>query len=503
MASGDKKKESFFEWAGLFALFIVMIVTLIWLFGSNRVVYGTAKPLYYLAHPWKWFGYKEEWDLVYKTAGTFYQYPGQVSFFDWAGFANLSMRPSAMLVMVIGLSVAIFLASSRKGGLKAKLKPDLLLKLVSSKFTGIIPVLAIRADLVANKNPLWRRITAPEDYIRTVVLPGTKRKLLTVPPGTRIEDARFTMDDAQTLLEGFVGTYMAHGNQYLVSNTLGRQVVNLLKDSELYERVCFPDRLSNEGKVIFALFCAQAFGGPEGKKDYAEYRDKLNRAAFGERNGMTNLSIAQPLYEKYRDNGLAKKLFAIHNWENTYLAELVRQAKRQGKVGHWEIMWLLPTNRALFFSIQNMGMKTPSVENAASFNHYMYERACARLHRLPLERVKHTDESGQESVILEPVVFVEGAIEGLLHDWKQWCENTDDAEDVWKHTEVWGQVNASVNKEFENIRQSISALQNIRPEGSQFDDDQTDQRRQAEMRTQAEFDAARRAQAGFETGFNT
>ena len=468
MAS-DKKKESVFEWAALFGLFVVILVTLFWLFGNHKIVYSSTKPLYYLAHPWKWFGYEKEWSYIFNTAGTFYQHPAKVQFFDWTRFANTAMKPAAVFVSVICMLVALALATFRTGGLKKRLQANELLKIVSGKFTGVLPVLAIRADLVANKNPRWRRIEQPEEYMQRITLPGSRRKLLQVMPGDKPETGKYTLEEVSLVLEGIVGNYKANGNTYLVSNTLGRQVVDLLKDSELYNKVVFPDRFSNEGKVVFALFCAQAFGGAEGKADYAEYRDRLNRAAYGDKNGMTNLSIAQPLYEKYRTNPLAQKLFALHNWEYTYLTELVRQAKRQGKAGHWEIMWLLPTNRAMFFSIQNLGMKTPSVENASAFNQYLYERACARLNRLPIERAKHVDEKGQESVILQSTIFVEGAVEGLDNDWKRWCENTDDIEDVWKNTEVWKQVNQSLLKEYENINTALKATTGVKAENSDYD----------------------------------
>lgn len=465
----DRKQESVFEWAALFALFVVIIITLFWLFGNHKIVYNTAKPLYYLAQPWSWFNYQKEWTYIYNTAGTFFQHPAKVSFFAWTEFVNIALKPLSVFLAVLCVLVAAAIAFFRPGGLKRKLAAGELLDIVSKKFTGILPILAIRKDLVNNSNPKWRRIEQPEEYMQRITLPGKRQKLLKVDVGDLPEQGKYTQEDLKTVLEGIVGTYKANQNVYLVSNTLGRQIVDLTKDSELYDKVVFADRLSNEGKVVFALFCAQAFGGAQGKKDYAEYRDRLNRAAYKNKDGMTNLSVAQPLYEKYRTNPLAQKLFAIHNWEYTYLTELVRQSKRQGKAGHWEIMWLMPTNRTMFFSIQNLGMKTPSVENASAFNQYLYERACARMNRLPVEKVRYADEKGEEQYALQAAIFVEGAIEGIENEWRRWCENTDDLEDIWRTKEVWRQVNTSLGKEYENMYSSLNQLKTVKAEDSDYD----------------------------------
>ena len=156
--------------------------------------------------------------------------------------------------------------------------------------------------------------------------------------------------------------------------SIGNQVVNLHADIRSLNTLIYPDRFSPTGKIIFALFCAHAFGGAEGKADYAKARDQLNNSARGEKNGFANLTVAGWLFEKYRTNETARKLFSVHYWEYTYLYELAVLAKRQGKCGHWEFIWLKPMNRILFYVMNTVGRITPHTESAAAYAQYIYEK---------------------------------------------------------------------------------------------------------------------------------
>jgi len=68
-----------------------------------------------------------------------------------------------------------------------------------------------------------------------------------------------------------------------------------------------------------------------GKKDYEKAAAQLNRSCAGQKNGLPNLSVAQWIYDKYKKNDKARKLFGVHHWEYTYLFALFAIAKKNGK----------------------------------------------------------------------------------------------------------------------------------------------------------------------------
>lgn len=260
----------------------------------------------------------------------------------------------------------------------------------------------------------------------------------------------------------------------MVSRTLGNQVVNLLTDRA--KRPCFPERFSSSGKVIFALLCAHAFGGEEGKKDYAKARDQLNNSARGAAHGFANLTVAQWLFDKYKDNPKAAQLFAVHHWENTYLFELLVQAKKQGKCGHWEFIWLKPMNRVLFYVLNTVGRFTPHTESGAAFSQYQYERRCARMGHLPLFENK-------EAGTYQHMIYVEKTIKALELEWERWRDGEDDDDQWWASEEVW--------KRLSGIKLAAPAAPP--PElaaETAFDKTMSAQAGEAEARQQAEQQAA-------------
>jgi hypothetical protein len=217
------------------------------------------------------------------------------------------------------------------------------------------------------------------------------------------------------------------------SKMLGHQVVNIPGDAGK-KGVCFPDRFSPTGKVIFALLCSHAFGGEEGRTDYHLYKDLLNNSARGVAHGFANLTVAQALYDKYRMNSTAMQLFQVHHWEYTYLFALLAEAKKKGKCGHWEWLWLKPMNRILFYVLNTLGRFTPHAESAAAFAQFAYERKVSRRDRLPL--VTNADGTG-----LVHVIYVEKAIKGLQLAWERWQEGDDSLnDDWWKRKDIWNQA---------------------------------------------------------------
>jgi hypothetical protein len=211
---------------------------------------------------------------------------------------------------------------------------------------------------------------------------------------------------------------------------LGYLVVDLIADAGKENATNFTDRFTPQAKVIYALLCAYAFGGAEGKSDYRKLSDALNRSCVGHPNGLPNLSLAQAMYSKYRNNGSAKKLFSVHHWENTYLFQLFLIAKRNGKATHTDFIWLKPQDRILFYTLNTVGRKTPPVEAAAAFAMNDFEQQCAKLELLPLRMNKLLNR-------LEASICVVAAVDAFTDEFAHHQISTDDNDNWWLNLKTW------------------------------------------------------------------
>jgi hypothetical protein len=417
---------------GLVGLVLLVILIMVWVISSVKLVKFWVPVFRGAARMWEWvpvIGMDVYLELR-MSAAKFLIDPKAVSAGDFLQFGNKCLIPLGVLVS-IGFAIWVLKTlSNRRADVVGKLDSQHLARQLSAVFTSVIPTLHLTKSLVNDSDPKWRRQTFPEDvFLRTQV-----RGQPMIDGASKV----FREDLAQEYFEGLVrndkGVEVPHKETGLwVSRTLGRQAVDLIKDARAKaqkKQVVFADRFSPEGKVIFALFAAHAFGDEAGKKDFCKYRDMLNRSCAGAAHGMANLTLAQPLFDRYRSHPLAQKLFAIHHWEYTYLYALVRLAKKQGKCGHWEVMWLKPTNRVLFYVINTVGRLTPHTESAAVFFQSAFEIACAKAGTLPLRK----DPRRQHPV---PSVLVRGAVQGLAAAYARWRDGTEDDENWWKSDDVW------------------------------------------------------------------
>lgn len=396
-----------------------LLFFMMWLVGSHKIVAATAPAAYQLSKLWLIFPGGREMVLKLAEGGReFMAAPRAVVFGDWLLYINLSLKPLARicgaLVLLTAIPMALF--SDRKNLFRRYTPTELMVEL-SKVFTGIVPIMHLRQKLVRNELPLWRRQTFPHEYLEAEKTYDGRRL---------IKDGAIAMEALRARLIGIDPKKLVNGRAY--STSLGRQIVDLAQDRGNLKSICFPDRMSDVGKVIFALFAAHAYGGSEGVKDYMKAVDQLNRSCAGESSGRANLTVAQWIYTKYRTNEAARNLFAVHHWEYTYLVELLKQAKRQGKCGHTSIMWLKPMNRVLFYALNQVGRWVPHAESAAVFDHHAAEQLAAKNGLVFLKQVdgqwRHT-------------VWVGCAEEGFVGDWERWSNAVDDGDDPWTSDRQW------------------------------------------------------------------
>lgn len=415
----DTGREDPFVILGLCIFVPALLFFMMWLVGSHKIVVATAPAAYQLSKLWLIFPGGREMVLKLAEGGReFMADPKAVKFGDWLLFINLSLKPLARvcgaLVLLTAIPMALF--SDRKN-LFRRLNPTQLMGELSQVFTGVIPVMHLRMKLVANELPLWRRQTFPHEFLETEKTYDGRRLL---------RDGEIQHEALRDRLIGIDPKKLINGKA--VSISLGRQIVSLAQDRERLKSICFPDRMSDVGKVLFALLVAHAYGGSQGIKDYKKAVDELNRSCAGEANGRANLSVAQWIYTKYRENADARNLFAVHHWEYTYLIELLKLAKKQGKCGHTSFMWLKPMNRVLFYALNQVGRWVPHAESAAAFDHHAAEQLAARNGVVFLK---------QSEGRWLTTVWVGCAVEGFVNEWARWSACVDDGIDPWANDRQW------------------------------------------------------------------
>lgn len=444
--SNDAPKESGLE-AGLAICGVVLFLFgLLWFVSSHKIVYYTTPLFRWMGVPWALVS-NGKWQELNEAYIAFRQFPGKIPFPNFLAFINACLMPLAVLLSLASIVYIIKRLTTKSGGddFKRRLDPMQAAKDIAKVFPAIIPVLHLGPDLVADKLPLWRRQTFPQD-----IWMNEKVSNRPLAIGNRLfRDRVDTYFRGGEVKDG--PHQLRNGRRW--SKMLGFQSVDLMTDWKKQSSICFPDRFSAQGKVIFALLCAHAFGGRDGKIDYQTACDQLNRTCAGQPNGLPNLKVAQWLYSKYRMNDMARKLFAIHHWEFTYLFSLFLKAKMSGKSTHTDFIWLKPLDRILFYALNTVGRATPHSEAASVFAIFDYEVKCARQNRLPL-RIRADGA-------MEANICVHTAVEGLELEFVRYQEGTDDDENWWADLQTWDAATRMAKQremQSESMKAEIAAI---------------------------------------------
>lgn len=440
----DDKSEHPIFGVSIVLLAFVVLGFLIWLVASHRIVFHSVRPSMFVGAMWKWlpFDYAYlQWERLVNSATVFYQRPVNVSILAWGAFVSTAFQPLMAVLMSAYMVTFLFI---RRTTLTRRFTAKMLMMQATKNFTGIAPVVAIRKQIAKDQHPLWRRQVTPEEVFTNYRVPtksGVAAMTLASVGTPMVSDGKFNKEVARAY---FTNITRVESDGRMISGMLGRQVVNLANDAGRAKTTFFADRMSAEGKTLLALWGAVAFGGKEGKDEFCKYRDLLNRSAFGTRDGIANLSLAQPLYNKYRKHPSFVKLFAVHHWEHTALFALLALAQKKGRYTTAEVLWLRPLNRVMYFSLNSRGSYTPHTEAAATFAQHAFETACARLGRLPVDsQMRH-------------ILYMDKAIEGLQKEWEHWQESsTDQEDDWWVRADLWSRTNATVNAAFASAAAAV------------------------------------------------
>ncbi|WP_342051309.1 MULTISPECIES: secretion/conjugation apparatus DotM-related subunit [unclassified Cupriavidus] len=457
MAQTSKREEdSVLAWTLLILGVVALFVGMIWLVGSHLVVYYFTPVLDVLAAPYRWLPRSAVGTIPADLDATlilYRAYPNRIALLDWLGYCNVALRPAA--VAFLGVAALLFFRQVRKverSRLNKKMSPERLAEDMITVFTDIAPVVKIQKALIDDRLPGWRRQTFPDEFLRQARV-GGKPVLVMDEASERLDDPNADRDSQLIVHPERLDQHLQAdriiqvGDERLLQKRyLGRQIVNLMRDMKSKpEDVVFPDRLSDAGKVIFAIMAPYAFGGPAGRAESRRLYDALNLSAFGSPTGMANLSIplAAETFEKWRAHPLARNLAKIHHWEYTFLFGLLKQARRNGKFGPWSFIWIKPTDRVMFYVLDSEGRETPHTEGAMSFSQSEFELRCARLGYLPIRR---RDDNTFEHIVLSKYVH-----QGLTEEWEAWRSGADENEDWWQKNDVWRSSNSAILDAFASI----------------------------------------------------
>jgi len=450
---------------------------LIWFLASAQIVFWTSGILKAIGSVW-FLVDQEKWEQLKRAHDAYRQFPHEIGLGNYLSYASSSWRPWAILFAAWLIGVAAWrVAGSLMGksnDLRRSLAPMVLAKELSRTYPAIVPVLHLGPDLIADKLPLWRRQTFPEDIWQKANVDGRslirEDKVQDEATGEIVKKQILDISLVEKFFRGDTKSdkpIVRDGRRW--SRMLGYLAVDVVHDSRQSNDICFADRFSSTGKVIYALLAAYAFGGRDGKQDYDKAASQLNLSCAGQKNGLPNLTVAQWLYNKYRNQEKARKLFAVHHWEYTYLFALFKLAKKNGKITHTSFIWLKPQDRIMFYALNTVGRATPHPEAGAVFSQFDFETQCAKLKRFPLMM----NDAGK----FEPSIVVKTSVEALQLEYKRYMEAQDDNESWWQDAAgaIWDAAHLLIAQERgvqAKLRQAGA------PDQTAFDDDMERERRQ-------------------------
>lgn len=415
----DKPPDSFFEVFGVLALCVTVLLGMMWFVASHRVVYFMTPFIRWVGVGWAVLDHST-WAAINEAYVFYREKPKQVGLGNFLAFINTCFQPLAIL-SAVGMAVLAALRFRVKTAesLRRRLKPEQLMRQISGTFTNIIPTMHLGEKLLKDKLPKWRRQTFPSD-----VWTHGKVRGLPISKGEHIFQER-----VEEYFYGGPLDQMRNGLRW--SNMLGFQVAHLARDANIQDKSVLCDRFSSEGKILLGLLAAHAFGGREGKLDYAKAKDQLNRSCAGHSDGMPNLSVGQWIFDKYKNHADVKGLFAVHHWEYSYLYALFGIAKKNGKATHTEWIWLKPTNRILFYVLNTYGRSTPPIEAATAFSQYDYERKVSKKGWLPFV----TDEAKKVLIAADgfPIhrIMIFNPVKNFMDEFEKYKTKTSDDDNWW------------------------------------------------------------------------
>jgi hypothetical protein len=473
MANDNRQEESWWILPIAMIVLAVALTFVIWMIYTRAIVRHGVVIFHYADVVWNWLPIElvQRYDASLESRYAWYWAQGEhTRFLDWIKLVSDFFRPFSLLLVVLTITLIVQTWLGPRLDLRRRFKGDDLIIEIMKRFSGVAPV--AKLNLINSTNPLWRPQMWPDELVREYVLARDQR---VVPERAR----RFYVQ------------------------TLGPRLVDLRgADATNPEKICFADRMTPTGKAIYAILCAFAFGGQEGRQQAWKTMDLLNYSAYGTPNGEANLTLAETLFQQYRMQKEAHSLFRVHHYENTYLYELFRRAKRWGRINTPHFRWLRPMDRYKYLGLNTLMRFTPHPEAAAIFNLHAFERACFKQGRIPLSPgaaqppgpndPKEGSSAGSNAPSRYPepgLPYVEDAVESLELDYETWLgrRDADSEDDIWKDKGLWTMPNRAYNTQAAATPPVPPGPDTPFDEAMKAEDDQAEARRQEKLHQEEDF----------------
>jgi intracellular multiplication protein IcmP len=131
-------------------------------------------------------------------------------------------------------------------------------------------------------------------------------------------------------------------------------------------------------KALFAVFAARA------NRDRDGALKLLLQIAASTTTGRLNFSGVDALLEKHKNNKLVLRAVHSHAYVLTVMASMLVLARKEGVLATADFLWLKPTDRLLWFTLNSVGRQTAFAEVSGPIAHWNVERAMGRRLMVPM-----------------------------------------------------------------------------------------------------------------------
>lgn len=138
-----------------------------------------------------------------------------------------------------------------------------------------------------------------------------------------------------------------------------------------------PKKLKPYEKALFAAFIAQAC------KDKNSATEGLKQLALSISSGKPDYSWVNGLLDKHMNNPIVTDLISKSAYKTTVISFALEAARKNGVLPPAYFVWLRPVNRALWYSLNGVGRRTPFCEVAGIHGHRLAEKVAGKPLRRP------------------------------------------------------------------------------------------------------------------------
>jgi intracellular multiplication protein IcmP len=132
------------------------------------------------------------------------------------------------------------------------------------------------------------------------------------------------------------------------------------------------NKMPIHAKALFAIFAARA------NNDGAGAAKLTMEIAASSAGGKMDFSGAMPLLRKHYNTKAIAQILGQHAYLYTMLPSILTLARTTGVLPPSDFLWLKPLDRRLWFMLNCTGRRTPYVEIAGPFSHWLAEKALKR-----------------------------------------------------------------------------------------------------------------------------